>query len=109
MWTSNRTFELIDLVLELDECSELMLIRCVNMTLLCVQENAEDRPTMSDVVSPLPPPNQAIFQHLRNNVIPRSSINKSSKMVYQNRNALNFRSQVIVKIDFHDVQIISIQ
>ena len=49
-----------------------MLIRYVNIGLLCVQESAEDRPTMSDVVSmlineaaPLPPPKQPAFSHVR--------------------------------------------
>ncbi|KAF8694434.1 hypothetical protein HU200_038176 [Digitaria exilis] len=29
------------------------MMRCINIALLCVQENASDRPTMSDVVAML--------------------------------------------------------
>ena len=29
------------------------MMRCINIALLCVQENADDRPTMADVVSML--------------------------------------------------------
>ena len=44
--------ELMDPTLN-DSCSENQLMRCVHMGLLCVQENAADRPAMSDVVSML--------------------------------------------------------
>jgi hypothetical protein len=30
-----------------------MMVRCINIALLCVQENAVDRPTMTDVVAML--------------------------------------------------------
>ncbi|XP_031280021.1 G-type lectin S-receptor-like serine/threonine-protein kinase At4g03230 isoform X2 [Pistacia vera] len=70
MWTSNRGLDLIDPVLE-DASSEHLLLRYVNIGLLCVQEDAEDRPSMSDVVSmlqnetvPLPCSNQPAFSHL---------------------------------------------
>ncbi|KAK4850731.1 hypothetical protein QYF36_009346 [Acer negundo] len=72
MWTSDKGLELKDPVLEVVASSNHMLIRYVNIGLLCVQESAEDRPTMSDVVSmlinetaPLPPPKQPAFSHVR--------------------------------------------
>ncbi|KAJ0007847.1 hypothetical protein Pint_30286 [Pistacia integerrima] len=81
-WTSDRVLELIDPVLE-GLPSKEMLIRYVNIALLCVEENAEDRPPMNDAISmltneslPLRPPNQPAFVHVRSRVlndIPRSS------------------------------------
>ncbi|KAK0600878.1 hypothetical protein LWI29_019096 [Acer saccharum] len=72
MWTSDKGLELKDPVIEVVESYNHMLIRYVNIGLLYVQESAEDRPTMSDVVSmlinetaPLPPPNQPAFSHVR--------------------------------------------
>ncbi|KAK9209430.1 hypothetical protein WN944_001796 [Citrus x changshan-huyou] len=47
---NDRAHELMDPVLQ-NEVSLPMLVRYINVALLCVQENAEDRPTMSDVVS----------------------------------------------------------
>lgn len=51
------------------------LLRYVNISLLCVQERAEDRPTMSDVVymlinefAPLPPPKPPAFSYGRSTV-----------------------------------------
>ncbi|KAH9715648.1 Receptor-like serine/threonine-protein kinase [Citrus sinensis] len=69
LWTSNRTLELIDdPVLEEEYSSKHMLLRYVNIALLCVQESADDRPTMNDVVSMLTneaaallPPKQPAF------------------------------------------------
>ncbi|KAH1120988.1 hypothetical protein J1N35_004148, partial [Gossypium stocksii] len=62
-WTSNREMDLIDPMLE--EVPTRLALRYVNIGLLCIQETADDRPTMSDVVSMLsnesldiPPPKQ---------------------------------------------------
>uniref|UniRef100_A0A0E0MGZ2 Uncharacterized protein n=1 Tax=Oryza punctata TaxID=4537 RepID=A0A0E0MGZ2_ORYPU len=48
------------------------MMRCINIALLCVQENAADRPTMSDVVvmlssenMTLPKPNHPAYFHIR--------------------------------------------
>ncbi|KAJ4718595.1 Receptor-like serine/threonine-protein kinase [Melia azedarach] len=76
LWTSDKVFDLIDPVI-LKETSSMhaILSRYVNIALLCVQQRAEDRPTMSDVVSmltnevvPLLPPKQPAFSHLTNPV-----------------------------------------
>ncbi|MBA0759212.1 hypothetical protein Gotri_022132, partial [Gossypium trilobum] len=63
LWTSNREMDLIDPMLE--EVPTRLALRYVNIGLLCIQETADDRPTMSDVVSMLsnesldiPPPKQ---------------------------------------------------
>ena len=54
------------------EASYPMLIRYINVALLCVQEIAADRPTMSEVVSMLtnehiilPSPKQPAFSYLK--------------------------------------------
>ncbi|XP_057497482.1 G-type lectin S-receptor-like serine/threonine-protein kinase At4g03230 [Actinidia eriantha] len=52
LWKGGRCVELMDPTLN-DLCSENQLMRCVHIGLLCVQENAADRPAMSDVVSML--------------------------------------------------------
>ncbi|XVE50437.1 hypothetical protein DITRI_Ditri01bG0162400 [Diplodiscus trichospermus] len=49
LWTSRRPLELLDSVMK-DNSSANAAIRYINIALLCVQEHATDRPTMSDVV-----------------------------------------------------------
>ena len=51
-----------------DSCSQSEVWRCINVGLLCVQDRANDRPTMSSVVIMLergtaanPPPRQPTF------------------------------------------------
>ena len=60
-----------------------ILLRYINVGLLCVQESADDRPTMSDVVSMLgnesvrlPSPKQPAFSNLRSGVEPHISQNR---------------------------------
>ncbi|KAL9460113.1 hypothetical protein AB3S75_003335 [Citrus x aurantiifolia] len=84
LWTSNRTLELIDPTLEDEYSSKHMLLRYVNIALLCVQESADDRPTMNDVVSMLTneaaallPPKQPAFSYVRNTVTSTSSTGKT--------------------------------
>ncbi|KAH9715640.1 hypothetical protein KPL71_021136 [Citrus sinensis] len=86
LWTSNRTLELIDPILEDEYSSKPMLLRYVNIALLCVQESADDRPTMNDVVSMLTneaaallPPKQPAFSYVRNTVTSTSSTGKTEE------------------------------
>ncbi|KAK9107013.1 hypothetical protein Syun_023024 [Stephania yunnanensis] len=79
LWNNQRGHELIDPTL-LDPSTVLKALRCVNVALLCVQELACDRPTMSEVVTmlsneetTLPSPKQPAF-------CTRSSIEKSSSL-----------------------------
>ncbi|OEL29474.1 Cysteine-rich receptor-like protein kinase 10 [Dichanthelium oligosanthes] len=52
LWREGKAFELIDPTL--GECREVVsIMRCVKVALLCVQENAMDRPTMADVTAML--------------------------------------------------------
>lgn len=52
MWKDGRAFELIDPTLgERGDVATIM--RCVKVALLCVQDNATDRPTMAEVTAML--------------------------------------------------------
>ena len=67
LWCEGRSLELIDPVLE-ESCIASEVMKCIHIGLLCVQENAADRPTMSTVVlmlgsdtMALPKPKQPAF------------------------------------------------
>ncbi|CAD6212264.1 unnamed protein product [Miscanthus lutarioriparius] len=52
LWDEERWIDIVDASLvNKSQSSEMM--QCINIALLCVQENAADRPTMADVVSML--------------------------------------------------------
>ncbi|TQD77290.1 hypothetical protein C1H46_037182 [Malus baccata] len=85
LWKEGTVLELMDPALG-DSCIKDQLLRCVHVGLLCVEENAADRPTMSDVVSmltnqstPLPLPAKAAFFTGRNVVEDGPSGKKSEK------------------------------
>ncbi|KAJ6737808.1 RECEPTOR-LIKE SERINE/THREONINE-PROTEIN KINASE SD1-8 [Salix viminalis] len=72
LWSSNKASDLMDPTLG-DPPSTSMLLRYINIGLLCVQESPADRPTMSDVISmivnehvALPEPKQPAFVAGRN-------------------------------------------
>ena len=50
LWKSNKSLELMDPILG-DTPPANVLLRYINIAFLCVQENAADRPTISDVIS----------------------------------------------------------
>ena len=52
LWIEGRSLELMDSALA-DSWPRIEVMRCVQIGLLCVQESAEDRPTMSEVLSML--------------------------------------------------------
>uniref|UniRef100_A0A0D9YFW1 non-specific serine/threonine protein kinase n=2 Tax=Oryza glumipatula TaxID=40148 RepID=A0A0D9YFW1_9ORYZ len=67
LWREDRWFDLVDPTTR-DSCPEHRVLRCVHVGLMCVQENAADRPTMNDVISmltsesiTLPDPKQPAF------------------------------------------------
>ena len=71
MWKDDRAWKLLDLTLQ-NEALYPMVKRYIKVALLCVQENAADRPTMSEVVSMLkneivnlPSPQQPAFSYVR--------------------------------------------
>ena len=72
------------LVLEEETVPRHILLRYINVGLLCVQESADDRPSMFDIVSMLgnksvclPSPKQPAFSNLRSGVEPHISQNRS--------------------------------
>ncbi|KAM3383007.1 G-type lectin S-receptor-like serine/threonine-protein kinase [Capsicum galapagoense] len=68
LWREERALELIDATL-IESCSRDEVMRCIHVGLLCVQDYAKDRPSMSNVVSmlmndmrqPPPPPERPGF------------------------------------------------
>ncbi|KAL6337948.1 hypothetical protein AAG906_005911 [Vitis piasezkii] len=67
LWKEGTSLQLVDPMLE-DFHSSTQMLRCIHIALLCVQESAADRPTMSTVISmltnetvPLPNPNLPAF------------------------------------------------
>ncbi|KAL9323117.1 hypothetical protein ACSQ67_011170 [Phaseolus vulgaris] len=67
LWNEGRTLELIDPDSH-ELCPQNAVLRCVHIGLLCVQDQATDRPTMADIVSflsndtvELPQPKQPAF------------------------------------------------
>lgn len=66
MWVEGKALELIDTAVDAsDQLNEVK--RCINVGLLCVQDSASDRPSMTDVIfmlkneSQLPAPKQHAF------------------------------------------------
>jgi len=71
LWKDELWLQLVDTSLGA-ECHTLQMRRCVNIALLCVQENAVDRPTMSEVATmlssdsmALPEPKHPAYFHVR--------------------------------------------
>ncbi|KAL6003634.1 hypothetical protein ACLOJK_023867 [Asimina triloba] len=66
LWNEGRSLELVNSAIS-DTCSTGELLRCVQVGLLCVQENSINRPTMLSVVSMLgnetamPPPKKPAY------------------------------------------------
>ncbi|KAJ1275031.1 hypothetical protein BS78_05G105900 [Paspalum vaginatum] len=72
LWKEGRWIELVDESLAEHQDLTLEILKCINIALMCVQESAADRPTMSDVVamlsietmSSLPQPKQPAYFNL---------------------------------------------
>ncbi|XP_042041969.1 G-type lectin S-receptor-like serine/threonine-protein kinase At4g03230 [Salvia splendens] len=67
LWSDNKSLDMIDPTLS-DSCEKSEVIKCINIGLLCVQEDPNERPSMATVVvmlgsetSPLPVPTQPAF------------------------------------------------
>ena len=78
LWIENKALDLIDATIR-ETCNANELLRCVGVGLLCVQEDPNDRPTMSNVLfmlgseaASLPNPKQPAF------VVRRSSLSSSA-------------------------------
>ncbi|ONI18611.1 hypothetical protein PRUPE_3G226600, partial [Prunus persica] len=73
LWTENKVLDLMDNNLD-ESCNKSQFIKCVNVGLLCVQEDPVDRPAMSNVLTMLdseiaipPTPKQPPFVMRRGN------------------------------------------
>nr|CAD1832568.1 unnamed protein product [Ananas comosus var. bracteatus] len=71
LWREGKWFELIDQKLD-DSFETCEILRCIHVALMCVQENASDRPTMSNVITmlssdstSLPDPKQPAYFNVR--------------------------------------------
>ncbi|KAG6385147.1 hypothetical protein SASPL_153975 [Salvia splendens] len=67
LWCDNKSLDMIDPTLS-GSCEKSEVIKCINIGLLCVQEDPNERPSMATVVlmlgsetSPLPLPTQPAF------------------------------------------------
>ncbi|XP_022864067.1 G-type lectin S-receptor-like serine/threonine-protein kinase At4g03230 isoform X2 [Olea europaea var. sylvestris] len=49
LWSENKVFNSVDPIL-LESCEKSEVMKCINVGLLCVEEDPNDRPTMSNVV-----------------------------------------------------------
>ena len=49
LWQQGQGLELVDSTLR-DSCIQDQALRCIHVGLLCVEETAVDRPTMSDII-----------------------------------------------------------
>ncbi|XP_051125415.1 G-type lectin S-receptor-like serine/threonine-protein kinase At4g27290 isoform X2 [Andrographis paniculata] len=81
LWTEERPLDLIDPLLDVQNVEHEM-IRCIHITLLCIQQSPEDRPSMATVVvmlngdSLLPQPKQPGFLI---DLLPSETCSSSSK------------------------------
>ncbi|KAM0952188.1 putative protein kinase RLK-Pelle-DLSV family [Dioscorea sansibarensis] len=83
LWNEGKIWELIDSSITSHSYSVSQVMRCIQMGLLCVQENPKDRPTMSSVVFMLgtsnvllPQPKQPGFLAKRDSYYSTSSSNQ---------------------------------
>ena len=66
LWREDNSMKIVDPLLD-ETCLANEVLRCIQIGLLCVQEHAKDRPTMSTVVfmlgndTPLPSPKRPAF------------------------------------------------
>lgn len=82
--------ELIDPSIQ-DSCSRDEVLRCIHLGMLCVQDSASQRPTMSSVVlmlesesATLPLPRQPTFTSMRESSIDTESYVESQDIVSSN-------------------------
>ncbi|CAN6335785.1 unnamed protein product [Urochloa humidicola] len=94
LWKDETWLDLVSPLL-VSEGSMMEIKKCIKIALLCVQENAADRPTMSDVVTmlssellPLPEPKQSAFFNVKathGELSTRSSINDITMTIVTGR------------------------
>ena len=52
LWQEGKGLELVDLTIR-DSCVEYQVLRCIHVSLLCMEDGVVDRPTMSNMLSML--------------------------------------------------------
>ena len=83
-WREGRLLELIDKNVE-ETCNVSEILRCIQLSLLCVQQHPEDRPTIASAVLmlesevELPQPKQPGFFHGMDSFEPHTSNSSSQK------------------------------
>ncbi|XP_055823167.1 G-type lectin S-receptor-like serine/threonine-protein kinase At4g03230 isoform X3 [Solanum dulcamara] len=99
LWMKDRALDVMDQTI-VESCDEKEVIKCVNVALLCVQEDPAERPVMSNVVfmlggesMTLPRPNQPALISRRNSAGPSTS-SSSSKLYSISNNGLTITQQV---------------
>ncbi|CDP20442.1 unnamed protein product [Coffea canephora] len=67
LWQERKSIDFVDKKI-LESCNETEVIKCINIGLLCVQDDPSERPSMSDILimlssetAALPNPNQPAF------------------------------------------------
>ncbi|KAK4711236.1 hypothetical protein R3W88_005749 [Solanum pinnatisectum] len=95
LWMENKALDIMDQSL-VDTFNEIEVVKCINIALLCVQEDPGDRPIMSNVIimlgsesMPLPRPNQPAYVTRKNYTI-AASTSSSSSYNYNNYNYDSF-------------------
>ncbi|KAK9989776.1 hypothetical protein SO802_030015 [Lithocarpus litseifolius] len=90
LWTDQKVLDLMDKTLQ-DACIANQFVKCVNIGLLCVQENPGDRPTMMNVIKMfdidtvnLPTPKRPAFILRRDQSKATSSDQPESNIVLTN-------------------------
>lgn len=87
LWREGRALEIVDSSLESFQSDEVM--RCIQVGLLCVEEDSKDRPSMSAVVFMLsgetspPSPNQPAF------VFRKSSCDDADPLIPKGSDSMN--------------------
>ncbi|XP_075666676.1 G-type lectin S-receptor-like serine/threonine-protein kinase B120 isoform X1 [Castanea sativa] len=90
LWNEEKAMELIDPSIR-DSCSRDEVLRCIHLGMLCVQDSAAQRPTMSSVVlmlesegATLPLPRQPTFTSMRESSIDTESYMECQDIVSSN-------------------------
>lgn len=88
LWKEGRALEMIDSNIE-DTCVLSEVLRCIHVSLLCVQQHAEDRPAMASVVlmlgseSELAEPKEPGF-YIKNDQVASTPISCLSEVISTN-------------------------
>ncbi|XP_028787885.1 cysteine-rich receptor-like protein kinase 10 [Neltuma alba] len=101
-WDEGSPLQILDPFL-MESCSEIEAIKCVQIGLLCVQQNPEERPTMSQIVSylsnlsiDLPSPREpAFFMHSNPTIVVELSLDQTLQSSTSKSAGSNESSQLL--------------